>query len=85
MLPSVEAPDTVKAEAPAVLMICEPADIDREPTVNVFCKSNLAEFEIVKTAVLLPNPVVFVSTNVPDVMLVPPLYVFAPESLTMPV
>ena len=47
--------------------------MESEPTVNVLCKSNLAEFEIVKAAVLLPNPVALASTNVPDEMVVPPL------------
>ena len=81
-------PVTVKLEVPVELVIDGVVPpIDKDPTVNARCKSNVAEPDellIVSKLVELPKVPELVTESLPALIVVAPVYVFAAEKTASP-
>ncbi len=83
-LPKVEVPLTDRLEVPVVLITVLPEAIERLPTVSAARKSRIALEVMVNAAEDEPKADALVTTKVPPLMVVPPVYALVPDKVWVP-
>ena len=82
--PKIDVPPTTKLDVPVVLVMLLPLAIVKFPTLKPVCRSRADEPVIVRLPAASPKLPVLVTTTVPALIVVPPVYVLAPDKVKLP-